>query len=601
MFDVTHTLGLVERTAIKFAILSLGLAGCYEGADTHRDVPPGTRDTVAPVCTALTAKHSVPILVLSYLPSADGVNLDADVTGIDRPLDAMEAHVDDLTARTMDALQEGSRYRGYADRSAACSIDYVSIGHVKYIETLPRGLPLDNGGFRPDYDKVLQREDICKLVDEQGVREVWLWGWHHGDIVPAESNMAGPHGDISNSEKTDDMPVCKNSYVLYNYNYQRGVAEAVHNHGHQIENAMEYVDPKIFDEWRYRRTGGGPAGCGNVHTPPNGVGDYSYDSLNPGDSDCLDWRPDGSGESTVINCLEWGCDGDPQLQYLVWWMQNMPGLRNGLTRTDGNPVGNWWDAIADFDGVVEQGFQPESASEPEPEPGGSGPAAESSAQCDALGYDGTCLGATSVWSQDGACHVRDCASEGRECGFIGEDLGWGCLGGNEGHSTFECGEVGYTGACTTDDTLVWVEDGACNFVHCPDRGEACVWDDGIGYDCGMEGGAAAPESRAQCDALGYEGACVGDTSVWSQDGACHVRDCASESRACGWISDSVGWGCLGGTEGQTTIDCGDVGYTGLCTADDTLVWVQDGECRTSQCHERGLSCAWDDDLGYNCV
>jgi hypothetical protein len=113
--------------------------------------------------------------------------------------------------------------------------------------------------------------------------------------------------------------------------------------------------------------------------------------------------------------------------------------------------------------------------------------------------------------------------------------------------------------------------------------------------------ASPPKSRAQCDALGYDGACYGETSVWSQDGACLVRDCASEGRTCGWIADGVGWGCLGGTSGATTFDCGDVGYTGVCAVDDTLVWVESGACRVVACPERGQKCGWDAAVGYDCM
>jgi hypothetical protein len=571
--------------------LGLCTVGCYEGIDTHREVPAGTRDAETPECTALTAKHSLPILVISYLPSKDGVRLDAGVTGVDVTLDEMRARVDSMTAGTIDALQEGSRFRGYADRTAGCSIHYAPIDHVKYVEALPvADTPFHEDKYRPDYIDVLERENICKLVDEQGVREVWLWGYHHGNVEPTESNMAGPYGDISNSERSADMPVCKNTYTLYNYNYGRGVAEAVHNHGHQIENVMLYFDKLTFDNWRYPRAGGGvPSSCGDVHYPPNTAKEYEYDNDELAESDCLDWQPAAAGSKTQVSCANWGCEGDAQRNYLVWWMQNLPGLRNGLTHLGGTPVGNWWDAIADFDAVRQHGFQPEG-----------GEVTGEAAQCDALGYEGTCFGDTSVWSEGGACRVRDCASEGRSCGWISDSAGWGCLGGTEGATTFDCSEVGYEGVCTEDDTLVWAGGNACNFIHCPDRGQSCGWDSLVGYDCVGEDDAEV-ESKAQCDALGYTGTCVGQTSVWSEDGTCRVRDCASEGRSCGFISDSAGWGCLGGTEGASTIDCGELGYTGTCTDDGTLVWVQDGQCRTSQCRDRGLSCGWDDEVGYNCV
>jgi hypothetical protein len=105
------------------------------------------------------------------------------------------------------------------------------------------------------------------------------------------------------------------------------------------------------------------------------------------------------------------------------------------------------------------------------------------AQCDALGYEGECRGDTSVWADGGRCHVRDCASEGKTCGYIGEGVGWGCLGGNLGSSEFDCADVGFEGICNDDGTLVWVEGGTCHVVSCRDLGRGCGWSEQIGYDC----------------------------------------------------------------------------------------------------------------------
>ena len=564
-----------------------GLTACSEPVEDGRQVPPTTRDASAPACTAFTAKHSLPVYVISYLPSADGSTLDADITGVDGTLDELKARVDTLTTGTVAALEDGSRYHGYADRSAPCSLNYEPIAHVKYVEALPAA---NDGSQHPDYMQVLEREDICNLVEEQGVQEVWLWGYQHGNIAPTESNMAGPHGDISNSDRTADMPVCESTYTLYNYNYGRGVAEAVHDHGHRIENVLYYVAGGTFDDWRYPILEDGvPTSCGDVHTPPNGQDDYDYADPTPVESDCLDWQVQHGGATTKISCEDWGCGGDPQLQYLVWWMQNLPGRHSGLLGASGQPFPNWWDAIADFDDVVDHGFEPES----DAPTGGSG------AQCDALGYGGACLGDTSAWSEDGACRIRDCTAEGKQCGFISSTAGWGCLGGTDGATTFDCSDVGYDGACMADDTLVWAENGACRVVHCPDRGQSCGDDPVLGHDCIDTTSSNA--SGAQCDALGYSGACFGATSVWSEDGACRVRDCAAEGRSCGLISDADGSGCLGGTDGATTFDCGDVGYQGACTADDTLVWVEGGECRAIHCPDSGRTCGLDEALGYDCM
>ena len=81
---------------------------------------------------------------------------------------------------------------------------------------------------------------------------------------------------------------------------------------------------------------------------------------------------------------------------------------------------------------------------------------------------------------------------------------------------------------------------------------------------------------AQCDALGYEGVCRGDTSVWSDGGRCHVRDCASEGKSCGFIAEGVGYGCLGGSEGSSVFDCADVVFTTLAgDQSESLILFED--------------------------
>lgn len=115
--------------------------------------------------------------------------------------------------------------------------------------------------------------------------------------------------------------------------------------------------------------------------------------------------------------------------------------------------------------------------------GGGDPGGGSGATCDELGYEGQCFGDVSLWAENGACMVRDCGGEGKSCGLISAEIGYGCVEGTQGSTAFQCGDVGYEGACLSD-TLVWAEDGQCRAVHCPDSGKTCGWEGGgIGYNC----------------------------------------------------------------------------------------------------------------------
>ena len=123
---------------------------------------------------------------------------------------------------------------------------------------------------------------------------------------------------------------------------------------------------------------------------------------------------------------------------------------------------------------------PDDGDPPPPPPDDSGTSEVK--DCAALGYEGACVGAVSVWFENGTCRVRNCDAENKACGWVSDDDGWGCLGG-PGASPVDCSTLGYSGACMAE-TLVWVQDNACHALHCPSNGQSCVWAGGdVGYDC----------------------------------------------------------------------------------------------------------------------
>lgn len=124
--------------------------------------------------------------------------------------------------------------------------------------------------------------------------------------------------------------------------------------------------------------------------------------------------------------------------------------------------------------------------------------------------------------------------------------------------------------------------------------------------CTEGGGGTPPEpgggdstQMTDCAALGYEGTCVGEVSAWYEGGACKIRDCGVEGKVCDWISDEVGWGCIGGP-GKAPIDCSTLGYSGACLS-ETLVWVDNNACHAVHCPSNGQSCVFaGGDIGYDC-
>jgi hypothetical protein len=79
--------------------------------------------------------------------------------------------------------------------------------------------------------------------------------------------------------------------------------------------------------------------------PPNAIfeGDYSNETSIL--SDCMDWKPDGTGGKQPISCSAWNCSS---LGFFNWYLQNIPGKDNSLIFGN-KKLRNWWEFIADFD------------------------------------------------------------------------------------------------------------------------------------------------------------------------------------------------------------------------------------------------------------
>lgn len=330
------------------------LAAWLQGRSTTTE-PPTTqqqdidqRSAIEPLAETvgepIQGQFEIPVLQVNYFPARQG-SIDRAVTGdVSAPLDSIRTHVARSTQTVVEALETGSTYHGYKNSGAQPSLRYQIIDTIEFLEPLPTTAKPGRRVPMTDYNTIMDRIGIEDWVMARGVKEIWLWGYHGGVIDLWESNMAGPWGDISNSDRDlHDLPVLDRTYTVYHYNYGRGPSEAVEDHMHQIEAVLRHIDPHLFWDKFVGKPGEGR--CGWAHYPPNGERDYDWANRNYVWTDIEDWRPDGTGEKQRMNCTRWHCDS---LTWFIYWMQNLPGADNGLIY-QGHPLINWWIFIGDFD------------------------------------------------------------------------------------------------------------------------------------------------------------------------------------------------------------------------------------------------------------
>src|SRR5260370_20752465 len=122
-----------------------------------------------------------------------------------------------------------------------------------------------------------------------------------------------------------------------------------------------YLFNTLFEGDNYPQTHGVPGRCGAVHNPPNARNEYDWANTTPQASDCPNWNPNSPGTTTQISCTTWdvgnsSCSdisdtNNSQLNYVVWWEQNIPGRGNTVTY-NGLSFRNWWDVHGEWHTLV---------------------------------------------------------------------------------------------------------------------------------------------------------------------------------------------------------------------------------------------------------
>ena len=212
-----------------------------------------------------------------------------------------------------------------------------------------------------DYDKMMTDNNVYSRVNSGEVDEVWVFGAPYMGYY--ESRMIGPSPFWVNAPAITTNKADRN-FVVMGFNYERGVAEMVHNLGHRTEDSVKraYGDnwnitfpQDAWDRFTANVTQtsatyvGGVYGVGSVHYPANGASDYDYNNAQDVLSNWAQWENFPNVNYSVGQVTDnqtWLTTGDAQLDYLRWWFENLPD--NPGFGTDGR-TNNWWEYIYAYD------------------------------------------------------------------------------------------------------------------------------------------------------------------------------------------------------------------------------------------------------------
>jgi hypothetical protein len=349
------------------------------------------------------ARIIVPVVVVNYYPTLNGIDIDTKrAPGLGTPSPITVEGIKDKTVQFLNltkyGLEQGSRFRGYNNQSQVSSVSFKIVKYINVYE-IKRGLPgvqkeitdrdpirfkqdILTPVYQPDYFDVFSKINLKQLIENEGVKEVWFSLRPISSEYPVvrdslingitaanfinlpESNMSSLlSGDVSNSYRmSNDLPVYNKTYVVYGYNLETSSANMIHNRGHQIEAQLSHLDGNFWGSYSNKTDGyADSTRLGWTHCPPNTTKDYDWNNKTLTLSDIEDWKPTG-GTKKLLNSDRWMNinytspnpvnlipydPNDPQLKWLIFWMQSIPGYNNGITG-----VNDWWDLFYNWDDAV---------------------------------------------------------------------------------------------------------------------------------------------------------------------------------------------------------------------------------------------------------
>ncbi|MGI8924050.1 MAG: hypothetical protein ACR2HJ_08445 [Fimbriimonadales bacterium] len=311
-------------------------------------------------CVSASAEKpiTVDVWVLNFDPfieSEGGERLHA-VGGWNDPRKLSEGYVSDIKEASGGFIKY--KIRRWDDIDAFPEkVDGYIYTDQSYLESRKANKWHDPDGL--DYPKMIDKYRVAPKMDDGTFDELWIFGAPYMGFW--ESAMAGPGAFYINGGVYDKVKA-KKPFAIMGFNYERGVAEMVHDLCHRTESTMS----RIYGGWKVEELttpwsrfasnysqSSGIAAVGTCHWPPNAEKDYDYANPREVQSSADDWLnyPHLTGAKKLVSCETWG-GPDYHRNYLKWWFTHLPKAKG--VSADGRQ-NNWWKYLFNFNRYDESG------------------------------------------------------------------------------------------------------------------------------------------------------------------------------------------------------------------------------------------------------
>lgn len=230
----------------------------------------------------------------------------------------------------------------------------------EYVRNRRQGRGWRSEGAMADYPRLLYEQNVVRLIDEGIVDEVWIFSDHFFGLW--EASMAGPGAFFINGGVYPQVS-SRRPFAFYGFNYERGVAEMMHNTSHRTEATLN----RVYGPWNLKNPtnnwekfsanhdqSDGVAGVGTCHWPANAASDYDYGNERavPSWADAFLSYPNLKLDRKPVSRQTWSRGPDYHLDYMKWYFAHIP--RAAGVNAD-RKQNNWFKYIFDFQSYDAQG------------------------------------------------------------------------------------------------------------------------------------------------------------------------------------------------------------------------------------------------------